>query len=383
MTFDITTPAARRKLAASKEPYFSRVATGLHIGVRVLPDLTQTWTARWRDAAARKYHYRALGSLEGVPEAKRYDHAAGLARDFMQTVRFGVATTDKVVTVRDAVMAYIAHRTDKKGTTAGDNSRRSLELHVLSHSIANVQLADLHPQVLENWRKGLTKTGERERASKASANRTLSNLKASLNLAYKNHHVASDAGWRTVEKYEDVDDRRTLYLSPKQRADLLAAAPPDLRDFLRALLLTAMRVGELGRLNVGDFNAELGTVIVRDSKAKPRSVTLSSEAAELFRKQARGKLPLAPLFSQTSGCGWRSANDWGRPMRVAVKAAGLPPDTVCYSLRHSSISALLEAGVDLLTVSRMAGTGLKMLEKHYGHLEHGAVRRKLDRVKIA
>jgi site-specific recombinase XerD len=44
---------------------------------------------------------------------------------------------------------------------------------------------------------------------------------------------------------------------------------------------------------------------------------------------------------------------------------------VCaYTLRHSVITDMLTGGMDSLTVARMAGTSLAMIEKHYGHLLH-------------
>jgi len=42
-----------------------------------------------------------------------------------------------------------------------------------------------------------------------------------------------------------------------------------------------------------------------------------------------------------------------------------------YALRHSTITDMVQAGVDLATVSQLAGTSILMIQKHYGHLTAG------------
>ena len=65
---------------------------------------------------------------------------------------------------------------------------------------------------------------------------------------------------------------------------------------------------------------------------------------------ATDKLPAAPLFAQASGKAWNK-DAWKKPMKEAAAAAGLPPGTVLYTLRHSTITDLVIDGLDLLTVA--------------------------------
>ena len=55
-------------------------------------------------------------------------------------------------------------------------------------------------------------------------------------------------------------------------------------------------------------------------------------------------------------------------MKEAAQAAGLPEGSTAYTLRHSVITDLVVAGLDLLTVAQLSGTSVAMIEKHYGHL---------------
>ena len=45
-----------------------------------------------------------------------------------------------------------------------------------------------------------------------------------------------------------------------------------------------------------------------------------------------------------------------------------------YSLRHAAITDLVRDGLDLLSVATLAGTGIVMVQKRYGHMagEHAA-----------
>jgi site-specific recombinase XerD len=69
-------------------------------------------------------------------------------------------------------------------------------------------------------------------------------------------------------------------------------------------------------------------------------------------------------------------------MQDAVKAAKLPGDAVLYSIRHAAISEMLSAGLDPLSVARLAGTSVEMISKHYGHLVQDHVRKQLAQVRV-
>ncbi len=72
---------------------------------------------------------------------------------------------------------------------------------------------------------------------------------------------------------------------------------------LTALLLTAVRPGEVANANVADFNATKGTLKL-DGKTGERTVTLSTAAIKLFTEQAKNKLPGAPLLVDAFGNRW-------------------------------------------------------------------------------
>ncbi|MHA0326997.1 hypothetical protein ACXY7D_15725 [Sphingomonas melonis] len=46
----------------------------------------------------------------------------------------------------------------------------------------------------------------------------------------------------------------------------------------------------------------------------------------------------------------------------------LPVGTTAYTLRHSTITDLVDARSPLLSVAQISGTNAEMIERHYGHL---------------
>ena len=63
-----------------------------------------------------------------------------------------------------------------------------------------------------------------QRARRASANRTLTTLRASLNRVWRAGKVGSDRAWRSVEPFENVDAARVRYLTVSE-AKLVIVVP--------------------------------------------------------------------------------------------------------------------------------------------------------------
>src|SRR5690606_7937802 len=107
-----------------------------------------------------------------------------------------------------------------------------------------------------------------------------------------------------------------------------------------------------------------------------RVIPLAPAAKALFDRMAKGKLPAAYMFTN-GGKPW-TPQAWAPLVKRAAEKAGLPPETVAYTLRHSWITDAILGGMDLLTVARLTGTSLEMISKNYGHLVHEAAREKLQ-----
>jgi integrase len=209
---------------------------------------------------------------------------------------------------------------------------------------------------------------ESKRRRRASANRTLTVLKAALNRAWREGNVPSDAAWRRVEPFEGVDAARVRYLTIDEAKRLINASGDDFRALVRAALCTGARYGELARLTVADFNPESRTIGVRQSKSgKPRHVVLTDEGVAFFRQLCAGRAGSEIMLRHATGP-WGKSHQ-ARPMTDACAGAKITPQMNFHGLRHTWASHAVMNGVPLLVVARNLGhRDTRMVEKHYGHL---------------
>src|SRR5262249_8481018 len=94
-------------------------------------------------------------------------------------------------------------------------------------------------------------------------------------------------------------------------------------------------------------------------------------AAAALARAAVGKAPdSAPVFATADG-GHLSPNAITKAWPPAMAAIGMPAATL-HSLRHTHASMLINAGLDILTISRRLGHSSPTITLNvYGHLIHG------------
>jgi integrase len=195
-------------------------------------------------------------------------------------------------------------------------------------------------------------------------------LKAALNHAYDEGHVANRDAWgRRLAPFEKVEMARVRYLTVAEAERLINPCEPDFRALVRAGLETGCRYGELTRLEVCDFNPDASTLAIRQSKTgKPRHVVLTEEGAAFFRRHCAGRNGHEVMFRHGNGGAWQKSEQ-ARPMAEACTRAKIEPAISFHILRHTWASHAVMNGVPLMVVAKNLGhTDTRMVEKHYGHL---------------
>ncbi|PTD95837.1 tyrosine-type recombinase/integrase [Pseudothauera lacus] len=374
MATAISTVGDRKKLKARREPYWNRIEAGCYLGYRKLADGTGTWIARWR-AEDGGQKYRALGSLA------TYDDAAKAARQWFELCHGG---STEVVDVEEACRRYVADRRSAKGDATAKDAEGRFKRLVYGTKFGRIKLPALRTAHITDWRNSQVDREDDEdedpdaaRRAKDSANRNLATLKAALNLAYRMGLAGSTAQWDRVEAFKGASKRRDVSLTMADRKKLIAAATPDLTVFLQVMLLTGCRPGELASCTVGDLDpAGLLTV---SGKTGRRTIPVSPKALALL-KSASGQRDVDEPLLTRSGVAW-TRFEWRDAFQEARKAAGLPETVVMYSLRHVAISEMLVSGMDPMTVSKICGTSIEMISRHYGHLIRERVLAQLAKVQ--
>ncbi len=88
----------------------------------------------------------------------------------------------------------------------------------------------------------------------------------------------------------------------------------------------------------------------------------------LFKRLVTGMTGDALIFTRADGRGW-GKNYHVRPLLKACEVAKIKPALAFHELRHSYASHLAQAGVDLLTISKLLGhADTRITSKHYAHL---------------
>jgi integrase len=381
--YDIDKAGVRKGLAPRREPYWGPpVERGLYVGFRRL-EHGGNWVARYRTSDGQRY--RSLGAVSAEND---YEAAKREARRWRRSIDAGVNSAE-VETVAAACADYVDSLRKAKRDAAAADAERRFARTVDRDPLGAVKLVHLRERHLEDWRARMEagqlpvlpalrgRPREPRPLSPASFKRTLGTVKAALNHAVRRRYVAPDKAleWQAVQPEAGADRRRDLYLTREQRRALLSAADGPVRDLLECVILTGCRPGDPAGVLRRDFDGRTGSVTFR-AKTGARTIPLSPSAQALFARLAKGKLPGAHLFTQAGGEPW-TAPAWSEAVRASAELAGLPAGVTLYVLRHCWISDAIVGGMDLLTVGRLTGTSLAMIERHYGHLVQGAARSKL------
>jgi integrase len=389
----LDTRAARLRLKKRREPYWRSISGGLAVGYRKGAK-GGSWIARhYSPERGRRYH--SIGTADDVADAdgahvlsfaQAQESArkwfAHLARHDRGEFRSGPYT------VRECVEEYFAWFQHHRKTAY--DARHRVYTHIIP-KLGDIQCDRLTTAQIQKWLRDLAAAPARLRTKKdakrpnfrelakgddeatrrrrASANRTLTVLKAALNRAWRDGKISSDDAWRRVEPFQEADGARVRYLTIADAKRLLNATDPDFRRLAQAALATGARYGELAAFRASDFNPDSGTVHVRTSKSgKGRHIVLNDEGVALLKSLVARKPGDALLLVKADGSPWNKSHQ-ARPMAEACERARIKPAISFHILRHTWASLAVMAGAPLMVVARNLGhADTRMVERHYGHL---------------
>ena len=384
----LETRTARLKLPPGRREFLT-IGKGLALAYRRTEDGYGTWQARVWDAG--RYNYRNLGRADDHQDANEIDvldfyQAQGKAREAFEVITKGRPSLDPI-TVEDAGKRYLAWYAEQR--KALRETEHALRVHILPR-FGDKLITELTAPQIRAWLEKLAatparvrtsafakkqsyrkapQTAEQKRARRATANRILSILRALLNKAFHDGLVKDDTAWRQVKPFARVDEPRIRFLTDADAIRLVEACRPDLRSLVQAALLTGARVSELTTLQVNDVNLPNSQIYIPHSKSgRPRFVPLNLEGAALFRDIIVDKRGDSLVFIKKDGKPW-GKNHHVRSLLEACKAAKIRPAISFHELRHTYASQLAQAGVDLLTISKLLGhADTRVTSRHYAHL---------------
>lgn len=216
----------------------------------------------------------------------------------------------------------------------------------------------------------------------ATINRELAALSHLLNKAV-------EWGWldhkpATIKRLKEHSGRIT-YLTVEQIERFLKVAEGDqnrqIHPFIRIGLATSMRKTEILSIRREHINLQQLVIYIPKAKAGAREQPITADLGEYLAAYVSTLRPGEQwLFPSPAAKEGRTVN-LDKPFRRCVLAAGLDvKQVVRHTLRHTAITHLVQAGVDLPTVKRISGhKNLSMVER-YSHQNGAHIQSAMDKL---
>ena len=319
--------------------------------------------------------HRVVGlESEGVTLTQA-EHLIVQLRADARRERFSLPAGRKVTLGFSAAAAdYLKRLQEGQGKNL-EQKRQQLTQH-LKPFLGDKPLSQLTPFDLQRYVKARQLAG----AANATINRELACCSHLL-------HRAVEWGW--IERAVKVprlreENRRLIYLTPEQINRLLDAARADvcwaIYPFILIGLHTAMRLMEILAIRWEHVDWGRRVIHIPVAKAGSREQPMTRELADYLaglRAMMTGAVWVFP--GEGSASGHRIAIE--KPFRRVVSAAGLNPQEVTrHTLRHTAITHLVQAGVDLPTVQRISGHKTLAMVARYSHQSGEHIGAAMDRL---
>jgi integrase/recombinase XerD len=208
--------------------------------------------------------------------------------------------------------------------------------------------------------------------SHANVNQAISAIKFYL------RSVCGEAGDDLAYIRPKKEKKLPNVLSSQEVLRLLAAVQNlKHRAILYVTYSSGLRIGEVVRLKITDFDWDRKTIRIRQGKGrKDRLTILSGTAYETVEEYVRQYQPRDSwLFPGQSGNGHLTERSVQKVFDKAVVDAGIVKAVSVHSLRHSFATHLLESGIDLRYIQELLGHQSSRTTERYTHVAVKDVRR--------
>jgi len=324
------------------------------VGIYRRPD-SSTW---WMSLQVRGQRVRLNTMVEDRQLAEEF--LCAWKTELARTRWLGAPTPDGDHTVAELIGHYVKTATSRK--SVGSQQRDRLILAKFATRWGTLLLRDLTTLLIEEY------VAERlAQVSFATVSKELGLLKAAFRGAIR-WAWASRSPFLGVRLNQEGTPR-TRWLSDDEETRLLEHCPAPLRDMVMLGLDTGLRPGNLVRFQCAWVQLGAACLIIPREHTKtkkiPLTIPLTRRAVDIvYRYLARARSDY--LFLSQAGDAYTCAEVNRALQRAAVKSGIC--DICLYTLRHSFISRLVQAGVSLPEVAALAGHQDIRMTMRYAHL---------------
>ena len=323
--------------------------------------------------------HRSIGKESDGVTREKAEQFIAQAKTQSRNGRLSLPEGRKHVLSLHAALPRYCVRLETEGGKDIPSKRRRLTQHVLPF-FGDKPLHLIATSDVERFKKARLDAG----AKPATINRDLAALSHLMNKAIEWNWLVSKPC--TIRRMKEAQTRIT-YLTAEEAEQLLTAsksdAHPHLYPFVLIGLQTAMRRMEILSLKITDIDLERRLIHIRAAKAGAREQPITLHLKEFLADYLdRCVLPKQTwLFPSVASKTGHTVNI-EKPFKRAVIAAGLNPKLVVrHTLRHTAITHLVQAGVDLPTVKRISGHKTLSMVERYSHQNGAHIAAAMDKLE--
>jgi len=288
-----------------------------------------------------------------IGERKQEAEAAAIRiKNDILTEKYGFAKPKRIILFEKFAKEFLElhSKQNKKSWGRDDTSLK----HLVSF-FKGKALSDITPELIEKY-----KAKRREQVSSATVNRELACLKTLYSKAVEWDKIQLNPAIKIKKLKENGFKERIL--TNEEMKNLIEVASPHLKPVLTIALNTGMRRTEILSLKWKDVNFSKGYIFIEDSKSgRSRKIPMNIMTLETLKdiKQASEFVFFNP---ETKTC----IKDVKTAFKTACKKADIK-NFRFHDLRHTAATKMIEAGIDLVTVSKILGHSNISMTMRYAH----------------
>ncbi|MEB3205902.1 MAG: site-specific integrase [Vampirovibrionales bacterium] len=218
---------------------------------------------------------------------------------------------------------------------------------------------------------------------------------ASINrlLALMSHFMTCAIEWGWIQNKPKIrksreNNARIVFLSEEESRTLLENAKgfdhPYIYPFVLMGLDCGMRKNEILSIRLENIDLSRRIIFIPQAKAGAREQPITQRVADHLAKMIENQGENGWLFPAMGKISTGEGHFRGieKPFRKLVISCGLDPAVIVrHTLRHTAVSHLVQAGVDLPTVQKISGHKSYSMVLRYAHLSQDHVMNAMDKLQ--
>lgn len=317
--------------------------------------------------------------------------------------RLGLPKGRKVGVTFSAAANLYLEELARSGGKDIENKKTILDRHLVrffgAKPIDRIESSDI--ERYKAFRLGeTTRVGGDRKTGKGGRIKPVAKATVHREVAVLSHLLGKAVEWKWIKakpstKGFKLDNAKLDYLTGDQVQRVLETAKKDqsfeIYPFLLVATATGMRLTEILSVRWEHIDLDRRLIHIPKAKAGARDQPITKSLAEYLSGRIEQMRPDPCPEIQWKPMGWlfpsprNSAEHMvaiQKPFRRVIANAGLDPSRITrHTLRHTAITHLVQAGVDLPTVQRISGHKTLQMVSRYAHQNAAHIENAMDQLE--